>query len=41
MNNTVLNPTNKDNAFVEADLVQEHINYWIKVSVFAFWFLLY
>ncbi|TEB28338.1 hypothetical protein FA13DRAFT_1794076 [Coprinellus micaceus] len=31
LQNWLLNPTNKDNAFVEADLVQEHMNYWIKV----------
>jgi hypothetical protein len=30
--NWLLNPTGKPNAFVEIDLVQEHLNYWIKVS---------
>lgn len=29
--NWVLNPTGKENAFVEIDLVQEHLNFWIKV----------
>ncbi|KAJ3515079.1 hypothetical protein NMY22_g14542 [Coprinellus aureogranulatus] len=31
LNNWLLNPTGKDNSFVEVDLVQEHMNYWIKV----------
>ncbi|KDQ51992.1 hypothetical protein JAAARDRAFT_62157 [Jaapia argillacea MUCL 33604] len=31
MNNWLLNPTGKPNSFVEVDLVQEHLNYWIKV----------
>ena len=30
--NWLLNPTGKANAFVEIDLVQEHLNFWIKVS---------
>ena len=30
--NWLLNPTGKPNAFVEIDLVQEHLNFWIKVS---------
>jgi hypothetical protein len=30
--NWLLNPTGKENAFVEIDLVQEHLNFWIKVS---------
>ncbi|KAG6916062.1 hypothetical protein DXG01_008587 [Tephrocybe rancida] len=30
MNNWLLNPTGKKNAFVEMDLVQEHLNFWIK-----------
>ncbi|KAH6876952.1 hypothetical protein BKA70DRAFT_1476143 [Coprinopsis sp. MPI-PUGE-AT-0042] len=30
MNNWLLNPTGKANGFVEVDLVQEHMNYWIK-----------
>jgi hypothetical protein len=30
--NWFLNPTGKANAFVEIDLVQEHLNCWIKVS---------
>ncbi|KAF8174074.1 hypothetical protein BJ912DRAFT_858960 [Pholiota molesta] len=28
--NWLLNPTGKENAFVEIDLVQEHLNFWIK-----------
>ena len=32
--NWVLNPTGKANAFVEIDLVQEHLNFWIKVCQF-------
>ncbi|TFK58861.1 hypothetical protein BDN72DRAFT_806316 [Pluteus cervinus] len=31
LNNWLLNPTGKPNSFVEIDLVQEHLNYWIKV----------
>lgn len=31
LNNWLLNPTGKRNAFVEVDLVQEHLNFWIKV----------
>jgi hypothetical protein len=30
--NWLLNPTGRANAFVEIDLVQEHLNFWIKVS---------
>ncbi|KAF8064912.1 hypothetical protein FPV67DRAFT_1608385 [Lyophyllum atratum] len=30
LNNWLLNPTGKPNAFVEMDLVQEHLNFWIK-----------
>ncbi|KAH6894809.1 hypothetical protein BKA70DRAFT_1532521 [Coprinopsis sp. MPI-PUGE-AT-0042] len=30
MNNWLLNPTGKPNSFVEVDLVQEHMNFWIK-----------
>lgn len=29
--NWLLNPTGKPNAFVEIDLVQEHLNFWVKV----------
>ena len=32
MNNWLLNPTGKPNSFVEIDLMQEHLNYWIKVG---------
>jgi hypothetical protein len=32
MCNWVLNPSGNPNSFVEVDLVQEHMNYWIKVS---------
>ena len=31
LKNWVLNPTSKANAFVLVDLVQEHLNFWIKV----------
>ena len=31
LNNWLLNPTGGRQSFVEADLVQEHFNYWIKV----------
>lgn len=34
LKNWLLNPTGKANAFVPVDLVQEHLNYWIKVSPF-------
>ncbi|KIJ59407.1 hypothetical protein HYDPIDRAFT_162408 [Hydnomerulius pinastri MD-312] len=30
MNNWLVNPTGAVNAFVEVDLVQEHLNFWIK-----------
>ncbi|KAF8154044.1 hypothetical protein B0H34DRAFT_799948 [Crassisporium funariophilum] len=29
-NNWLLNPTGRENMFVEIDLVQEHLNFWIK-----------
>ncbi|KAF8960167.1 hypothetical protein BDZ97DRAFT_1659535 [Flammula alnicola] len=32
--NWLLNPTGKANAFVEIDLVQEHLYFWIKASFF-------
>jgi len=28
-----LNPTGHPNSWVEIDLMQEHLNYWIKVSI--------
>ncbi|KAJ6601568.1 hypothetical protein B0H10DRAFT_2082155 [Mycena sp. CBHHK59/15] len=31
LQNWLLNPTGKPNSFVEIDLVQEHLNFWIKV----------
>lgn len=31
LNNWLVNPTGKANSFVELDLMQEHLNYWIKV----------
>ncbi|RXW12413.1 hypothetical protein EST38_g13444 [Candolleomyces aberdarensis] len=31
MNNWVLNPSGNINSFVEVDLVQEHMNFWIKL----------
>ncbi|KAN0130508.1 hypothetical protein V8E53_011594 [Lactarius tabidus] len=30
LNNWLVNPTGKENSFVELDLMQEHLNYWIK-----------
>ncbi|KAH9172322.1 hypothetical protein EDB89DRAFT_2114193 [Lactarius sanguifluus] len=30
LNNWLVNPTGKVNSFVELDLMQEHLNYWIK-----------
>ena len=30
--NWLVNPTGKENAFVPVDLLQEHLNFWIKVS---------
>lgn len=32
MNNWLVNPTGKTNSWVEIDLMQEHLNYWIKVT---------
>ena len=34
-NNWLLNPSGKPNSWVEVDLMQEHMNFWIKV-VFYF-----
>ncbi|KAK1216820.1 hypothetical protein PQX77_020553 [Marasmius sp. AFHP31] len=31
LNNWLVNTTGKENRFLEADLLQEHLNYWIKV----------
>ncbi|EJF62114.1 hypothetical protein DICSQDRAFT_44032, partial [Dichomitus squalens LYAD-421 SS1] len=31
INNWLVNPTGKDDAFVPVDLLQEHLNFWIKV----------
>ena len=31
LGNWLVNPTGKENSFVELDLMQEHLNYWIKV----------
>jgi hypothetical protein len=33
LNNWLLNPTGGRLTFVEADLVQEHFNFWIKVCI--------
>ncbi|KAH9161003.1 hypothetical protein EDB89DRAFT_1861941 [Lactarius sanguifluus] len=33
LNNWLVNPTGKANSFVELDLMQEHLNYWIKANV--------
>ncbi|KAL0565003.1 hypothetical protein V5O48_017032 [Marasmius crinis-equi] len=30
LNNWLLNPTGRSNSYVEVDLIQEHMNYWIK-----------
>ncbi|KDQ32258.1 hypothetical protein PLEOSDRAFT_1034860 [Pleurotus ostreatus PC15] len=30
LNNWLINPSGKDNAFIEIDLLQEHLNFWIK-----------
>jgi hypothetical protein len=35
LNNWLLNPTGNPFSWVEADLMQEHMNYWIKVLVFS------
>lgn len=32
LNNWLVNPTGKESSWVEVDLMQEHMNYWIKVS---------
>jgi hypothetical protein len=32
LNNWLLNPTGRPNSWVEVDLMQEHMNYWIKVN---------
>lgn len=31
INNWLVNPTGKPNAWVPVDLLQEHMNFWIKV----------
>ncbi|TFK19907.1 hypothetical protein FA15DRAFT_600668 [Coprinopsis marcescibilis] len=31
LNNWLLNPTGKENSFIKVDLMQEHMNYWIKL----------
>lgn len=31
MDNWLVNPTGKVHGFVEVDLMQEHLNFWIKV----------
>jgi hypothetical protein len=33
LKNWLLNPTGHANSFVEIDLVQEHLNFWVKVSL--------
>ena len=33
LKNWLLNPTGDPNSWVEIDLVQEHLNYWIKVLI--------
>ncbi|KAH9031765.1 hypothetical protein EDB85DRAFT_1865564 [Lactarius pseudohatsudake] len=37
LNNWLVNPTGKANSFVELDLMQEHLNYWIKVGASWEW----
>ena len=32
LNNWLINPTGCPNSWVEIDLMQEHLNYWIKVK---------
>lgn len=32
LRNWLVNPTGLPNRFVELDLIQEHLNFWIKVS---------
>lgn len=32
LNNWLVNPTGRPNCWVEVDLMQEHMNFWIKVS---------
>lgn len=34
LDNWLLNPTGNPESWVELDLVQEHLNYWIKVSIY-------
>jgi hypothetical protein len=31
LNNWLVNPTGNPNSWVEVDLMQEHMNFWIKV----------
>ncbi|TFY81070.1 hypothetical protein EWM64_g2940 [Hericium alpestre] len=33
LNNWLANPTGKPNSFVDVDLVQEHLNFWIKLTI--------
>ena len=33
LKNWLLNPTGKEDSFVEVDLVQEHLNFWIKAGL--------
>ncbi|KZP05647.1 hypothetical protein FIBSPDRAFT_703872, partial [Athelia psychrophila] len=35
LDNWLLNPTGRPNSWVEVDLMQEHMNYWIKVKMIA------
>lgn len=34
LDNWLLNPTGNPDSWVELDLVQEHLNYWIKVTIY-------
>jgi hypothetical protein len=33
LKNWLLNPSGRRDGFVEIDLVQEHLNFWVKVSI--------
>ena len=35
LKNWLVNPTGKENSWVELDLMQEHFNYWIKVRIYV------
>ncbi|EGO01823.1 hypothetical protein SERLA73DRAFT_48403 [Serpula lacrymans var. lacrymans S7.3] len=35
LSNWLVNPTGKQNSFIEVDLMQEHMDYWIRVCHFT------